>query len=143
MIWNLESHKQKAKDQSAVRVLSNIHSKSIRNAIWSLNETGIVSASFDETCAFTDAETGKEVNRLRHDFILTSVATHLTDENMIICGSKDKVISWDVRTSKPAKVYKSSMGQVQDLLFLNEKEFVSCGDIVRYIPQEYFNGAFF
>ncbi len=133
MIWNFDSFKRNVKNQSCVRVLANIHSKSIRNAIWSRHETEIVSVSFDESCAYTNVETGQEVNRLKHDHILTSVATHLNDENIVICGSKDKVIAWDVRTPKISKLYKSMMGQVQDLIFLNEKEFVSCGDIVRYV----------
>ena len=35
-----------------------IHSKSIRNAVWSLNQTEIVSVGFDHLCALTDIETG-------------------------------------------------------------------------------------
>ena len=114
MIWDLELYKRNSKSQSCIRVLSDIHTKSIRNAIWSLNETSIISVSYDESCAFTDIETGRLVNSLKHDYILTSVTNHLTDENIVLCGSKDKVFSWDVRTSKPAKIYKSAMGLVQD-----------------------------
>ena len=131
MIWNLDSYKRRTDNQFCVKILDNIHSKSIRNAIWSKNETEILSVSFDQSCAYTNAETGKEINRLKHDNILTSLCSHLVDENIVVCGSKDKVIAWDVRTPKIAKIYKSMMGQVQDLLFLNEKEFLSSGDIVR------------
>ena len=131
MIWNFDLYKKKRKNHSYVRSLSNIHSKSIRNAIWSKNETEIISVSFDQSCAYTSVETGLRINRLEHDNILTSVCSHLVDENIVLFGSKDKIIAWDVRTPKAAKIYKSTMGHVQDLLFLNEKEFVSCGDIVR------------
>ena len=131
MIWNLNSFKRK--NNSCVRVISDRHTKAIRNAIWSKNETEIISVSFDESCALSDITTGQEINRLKCDNILTSVATHLDDERIVLCGSKNRIYAWDTRTSKPAKVYKSAMGQVQDMLFLNEKEFVACGDVVRLV----------
>ena len=39
----------------------NIHSKSIRNAIWSNYETEFASISFDQTCSISDAETGRSL----------------------------------------------------------------------------------
>ena len=134
MIWNLDLYKRKYNAQSCIRVLSDIHTKGIRNAVWSKTETSIVSVSFDESCALSDAESGKLINRFNSESVLTSVATHLVDENIVICGSKNKIFAWDTRTAaKPAKIYKSSMGQVQDLLFINEKEFISSGDVVRLV----------
>ena len=58
MIWDL-GRKSKSLNQKCVRSLANIHSKSIRNAIWNNNETEICSVSFDQSCAITDVETGK------------------------------------------------------------------------------------
>lgn len=54
MIWDLSSLSEKKN----VRVLPEVHTKSIRNAIWSNNATEIVSVSYDQTCALTDVETG-------------------------------------------------------------------------------------
>jgi hypothetical protein len=43
------------------KIFKNIHSKSIRNAIWSNYETEIASISFDQTCSISDSETGKSL----------------------------------------------------------------------------------
>jgi hypothetical protein len=50
-IWNL-GYKE------SVRILADVHTKSIRNAIWSDTESEIVSVGFDQSCALTDAESG-------------------------------------------------------------------------------------
>lgn len=115
-----------------MRCLSEIHSRSVRNAIWSNSEAEIVSVSYDQTCALVDVENGKEMARLRHDKHLTAVCNHPKQDNMILIGSKNEILAWDCRTSskKATKVYKSSMNQVQDLVFLDNESFVSSGDIV-------------
>lgn len=53
-IWDLSN----PSSSRSVKSFTEIHTKSIRNAIWSLNQTEIVSVSFDQTCALTDIETG-------------------------------------------------------------------------------------
>ena len=55
---------------------------------------------------------GKNINRFNHDKLLTAVATHSTDEHIVMVGSKDEIIAWDIRENKPSKLYKSSFGQV-------------------------------
>ncbi len=51
-IWNLANRNRQ------VRVLPAVHQKSIRNAVWSINETELVSVSYDQSCALTDVESG-------------------------------------------------------------------------------------
>ena len=60
MIWNLEKFKRnsKAANQDCVKVFSDVHTKGIRNAICSTNETEIISISFDQSCAITNIENG-------------------------------------------------------------------------------------
>jgi WD40 repeat protein len=59
-IWNLANkHSLELKISShELKHFNKVHTKSIRNAVWSLNETEIVSASFDETAALTDIQSG-------------------------------------------------------------------------------------
>lgn len=94
---------------------------------------------------------GKEINRLQYKTILTAVSTHPKDDQILMLGANNEIIAWDVRTNNCSKTYKykTAIGQViklrviknyisflfmfsktQDILFLNENEFVSCGDIV-------------
>jgi WD40 repeat protein len=94
-----------------------IHSKAIRDAIWSNSEAEIVSVSYDESCALTDIETGKEKARLRHNQLLTTICNNLTDENIKLIGSKNEILSWDTRTPNPCKIYKTQMGQVNFRIF--------------------------
>jgi hypothetical protein len=51
-IWNINNSNR------PVQVFDKIHSKSIRNAIWSLQETEIITASFDQSSVILNAETG-------------------------------------------------------------------------------------
>lgn len=51
-IWNINISNR------PVQVFDKIHSKSIRNAIWSLQETEIITASFDQSSVILNAETG-------------------------------------------------------------------------------------
>lgn len=68
-IWDLSN----PKSDRSVKSYEDIHSKSIRNAIWSLNQTEIVSVGFDNLCALTDIETGmtknKQINRFKTSLI--------------------------------------------------------------------------
>ena len=52
-IWNINNSKL------PVLVFDKIHQKSVRNAIWSNQETEILSVSFDQSSAVVNAETGK------------------------------------------------------------------------------------
>ena len=60
MIWNLEKVLKNSKTaiQDSVKVFSDVHTKGIRNAICSTNETEVISISFDQSCAITDIENG-------------------------------------------------------------------------------------
>lgn len=60
MIWNLEKVLKNSKTaiQDCVKVFSDVHTKGIRNAICSTNETEVISISFDQSCAITDIENG-------------------------------------------------------------------------------------
>lgn len=125
-IWNINDYRK------SVLVLDKVHSKSIRNAIWSNQETEIISVSFDQSSVVSNAETGQEINRLKYCSPLSALANHPADENMVIIGAKNEILAWDKRTNKQSRSYKykSFIGQTQDLLFLNENEFISCGDVV-------------
>jgi WD40 repeat protein len=132
-VWNLSNLK-------SLQVLGSVHDKPIRNAIWSNYETEIVSISYDQSCALTDVETGKEVSRFRHSDILTAVSAKPNDEHTILIGSTNCVLNWDTRVNnqtKASKTYAGPVGLVQDILFLKEKEFVTCGDVVNRESAQY------
>ncbi len=76
--------------------------------------------SYDQSCALVNVETGRLLNRLRYSNILTSVSTTI-DENLMLIGAKNEILVWDVRenNNRPAKIYKSQMGQV--ILLINLK----------------------
>ena len=130
-MWNLNTNKM------GVSVLSDVHTKAIRNAIWFNNESEVASVSFDQTCAITDPESGQVTNRLQASSILTAVCDHSTDMNTVLIGAKNLVLSWDTRTNKAANSYKSLMGQVQDIICLNGDEFIVCGDVVSKESAQY------
>ncbi len=77
---------------------------------------------------------------------LSAVCNHPSNENIKLIGSKNEIYAWDTRESatkasngqtKPAKTFKSFMGQIQDLVFLDDERFASSGDIVSKDSAEY------
>jgi hypothetical protein len=100
-------------------MFTDIHSKAIRDAIWSNSEAEIASVSYDESCALTDVESGKEKARLKHNQLLTAICNHMKDENMKLLGSKNEILSWDTRMQTPCKLYRTQMGQVFFLFLLS------------------------
>ena len=67
-----------------VRIMADTHSKAIRNAVWSNNETEIVSVSFDQSAALTSVETGKKPSFEVHVF-LHSVEAQLNIALTVSC----------------------------------------------------------
>ena len=60
IIWNVPMEaNDDSKTQDRVQSFDRIHTKAVRNAIWSPSESAIVSISYDQTCAITDIQTGK------------------------------------------------------------------------------------
>lgn len=130
ILWDL-------KNLSAKRY--NIHSKLIRSIAYSLYENSFFSASFDQTSCLTDLETSKIISQYSHVDILTNVCIHPENENLVTLGSKNEILLWDTRTSKISKKYKakSYIGLIQDVLFINNTQFVSCGDVLSRDSSEY------
>lgn len=130
ILWDL-------KNLSAKRY--NIHSKLIRSISFSLYEKSFLSASFDQTSCLTDLETSQIINHFSHADILTNVCIHPENENLVILGSNNEILLWDTRTSKTNKKYKakSYIGLIQDILFINNTQFVSCGDVLSKDSSEY------
>jgi hypothetical protein len=61
------------------------------------------------------------------------VVNHPSNDSVILIGSKNEIYSWDLReknSNTPAQTYKSSMNQVQDLVFIDDQIFISAGDVV-------------
>lgn len=106
------------------------HTEAVRNAIWSLNGTEIASISYDYSCLLSNAETGDDISKQRINEIPSAIVPHPHNPNIYLIGSKNIIYTWDSRTNNTIKQYKLQMGQVQDLLFINEKEFISSGDVV-------------
>ena len=144
IVWNLvnkrifKSNSFSGKTTN-LRIINDVHTKPIRNAIWTNNDHNIISGiiqlfkkkislslivffkvSYDQSCALVNVETGRLLNRLRYSNILTSVSTTI-DENLMLIGAKNEILVWDVRenNNRPAKIYKSQMGQV--ILLINLK----------------------
>ena len=70
---------------------------------------------------------------------MSAVCNHPINDNIKLIGSKNEVLVWDTRTTcqETIKVFKSYMNQVQDLIFINDSEFVSAGDVVSKDSAEY------
>lgn len=71
------------------------------------------------------------MNRLVHDKDLTALASHPNNSDILIVGSKNEILLWDLRApTQIVKKYSKPIGQVQSLLFVDENEFLSSGDVV-------------
>ncbi len=97
-----------------LRVISDVHTKSVRNAIWSNEENKIISVSYDQSCALTQFDSLRLVSRFTHTNALTAVSNCVQDNNLVLIGSKNECLLWDTRasTKKAAKLFRSNMGQV-------------------------------
>ncbi len=73
----------------------------------------------DNSLIYSRIIKGKEINHLEHTSILTAVANHPNDLNLVLLGAKHEVLAWDIRTNKTSQSYKykSAMGQVFDNIF--------------------------
>lgn len=148
IIWNVSKKRRPTTFKSnSYSLISNsltciygMHSKPIRNAIWSTDETQVISVSYDQSCALVSVDTGRLLNRFKYQTTpnnhLTAVATCPNDPNCVLLGGFNEVLLWDTRTKDnrvASKVYKSQMGQVQDILFLDSDSggggrFATSGD---------------
>ncbi|RNA24559.1 WD repeat-containing 25 [Brachionus plicatilis] len=130
ILWNLKDLSVKKFD---------MHTKLVRSISFSLYETSFFTASFDQTSCLTDLETSQILSKYCHADILTSVCAHPKDEHLALLGSKNEILLWDTRTSKISKKYKakSYLGLIQDILFLDDTQFVSSGDVLSRDSAEY------
>ncbi|XP_068110798.1 WD repeat-containing protein 25 [Hyperolius riggenbachi] len=116
------------------RCLRTIHSHrmAVRDAQWSLCGQKILSGGFDSILHLTDVETGKDLFNAKNDWKIGVVRFHPIDPNLFICGGFSPAIkAWDVRASKVIHVYRASVQQHFDVLFLRDgKEFLSTTDSV-------------
>lgn len=130
ILWNLKNFSANKFD---------IHSKLVKSVSFSLFEDNFLSVSFDQTSCLTNTETGQIINKLCHSDLLTSLCIHPNDENLALIGSKNEILLWDTRTDKISKKYKakSYIGLIQDIIFLNNAQFVTSGDVISRDSSEY------
>ena len=77
------------------------------------------------------------MSKISCDNILTAISSHPLNNDIYLLGSYNCVYAWDTRTSQICKKYESKMNQVQDILFINDSEFVTSGDVVFRESAEY------
>ncbi|KAM5129914.1 WD repeat-containing protein 25 [Mantella aurantiaca] len=108
------------------------HRLAVRDAHWSACGQKILSGGFDSVLHLTDVETGKNLLRAANEWKIGSAKFHPSDPNLFICaGFSPAVKAWDVRMNKVIHVYKASVQQHFDVLFLpGGKEFLSTTDSV-------------
>ncbi|XP_041332299.1 WD repeat-containing protein 25 [Pyrgilauda ruficollis] len=108
------------------------HSCAVRAAQWSSCGRRILSGGFDSMLHLTDVETGKQIFSSKTEFRISALKFHPTESNVFICGGfSPEVKAWDLRTSKVLRVYKASVQQTLDILFLPEgREFLTSTDAV-------------
>ncbi|KAG8126498.1 hypothetical protein E2320_021679, partial [Naja naja] len=68
----------------------------------------------------------------RNEFRISILTFHPLDPNVFLCGGfSPEVKAWDIRSSKVIKVYKATVQQTLDIMFLREgKEFFTSTDAV-------------
>ncbi|XP_077125628.1 WD repeat-containing protein 25 isoform X2 [Ranitomeya variabilis] len=108
------------------------HRAAVRDAQWSLCGRKILTGGFDSFLHLTDVETGKDLFTAKNDCRISAVRFHPCDPNLFLCGGFSPVImAYDVRVDKVIHVYRASVQQHFDILFLPDgKEFLSTTDCV-------------
>ncbi|RVE57339.1 hypothetical protein OJAV_G00215100 [Oryzias javanicus] len=108
------------------------HSGAVRDACWTPCGQQLLTASFDNTAAITDVETGQQTVKLDNQFKVMCVALHPSNPNVVLCGGYSSAVkAWDSRSCKVVKVYKAGIQQTLDILFLKGGEdFITSSDCV-------------
>ncbi|XP_050404910.1 WD repeat-containing protein 25 isoform X1 [Patella vulgata] len=127
-VWNVWSS-----FDSCVQTLT-VHDKAVKDAAWDSSGQKILSCGYDRSCVLTCVQTGSVIKRLDHDGYVFCCKYHPCNPNLIITGSTNRILSWDLRIpDNPVSqfTYKDKLGQIQDLLFSHNGETVfSCSDVV-------------
>ncbi|XP_078796720.1 WD repeat-containing protein 25 isoform X2 [Oryzias latipes] len=108
------------------------HSGAVRDACWTPCGQQLLTASFDNTAAITDVETGQQTVKLNNEFKVMCVALHPSNPSVVLCGGYSSAVkAWDSRSCKVMKVYKAGVQQTLDILFLRGGEdFITSSDCV-------------
>ncbi|ESP02854.1 hypothetical protein LOTGIDRAFT_64760, partial [Lottia gigantea] len=127
-IWNAWSSLE-----SCVRII-NCHDKAVKDCVWDPTGEKILSCCYDRSSALVCVRTGKIINRLVHEGYVSCCKYHPLDTNIIITGSTNKLVLWDLRTPNKSTSkfhYKEKIGQIQDVMFdQNGRTIFTCSDVV-------------
>ncbi|XP_013912522.1 PREDICTED: WD repeat-containing protein 25 isoform X1 [Thamnophis sirtalis] len=109
-----------------------IHTGAVRAIQWSPCGKTALSGGFDFMLHLTDIETGTQLFSSKNEFRISTLTFHPLDPNVFLCGGfSPEVKAWDIRSSKVIKVYKATVQQTLDIMFLHEgKEFFTSTDAV-------------
>ncbi|XP_064623335.1 uncharacterized protein LOC135485354 isoform X2 [Lineus longissimus] len=130
-IWNLFSSERPEEELQTLKH----HTKGVRDIVWSHSAKEILSCGYDRKVFFSDVEKGISIRCYDHDDFVTCLAVHPVEPHIFVSGTRNAILCWDMRTNvqQPVKEfrYKDDIGQVQDVLFINNgAELISTGDIV-------------
>ncbi|XP_068959793.1 WD repeat-containing protein 25-like isoform X1 [Petaurus breviceps papuanus] len=108
------------------------HRGAVRAVQWSSCGRQILSGGFDSELHMTDVETGTQLFSCKNKFRISTVKFNPNQPNIFLCGgSSPEIKAWDTRSFKVIRVYKASVQQTLDILFLRDgKEFLSSTDSV-------------
>ncbi|XP_072486329.1 WD repeat-containing protein 25 [Notamacropus eugenii] len=108
------------------------HSGAVRAVQWSSCGRQILSGGFDSELHVTDVETGTQLFSCKNEFRISAVKFNPNEPNIFLCGGfSPEIKAWDTRSCKVIKVYKASVQQTLDILFLRDgSEFLSSTDSV-------------
>ncbi|XP_018427533.1 PREDICTED: WD repeat-containing protein 25 [Nanorana parkeri] len=103
------------------------HRVAVRDAHWSACGQKILTGGFDSLLHLTDVETGKNLFNANNEWKIGTVRFHPSDPNLFICGGFSPAVkAWDIRMNTVIHVYKASVQQHFDVLFLpGGNEFLS------------------
>ncbi|XP_043839550.1 WD repeat-containing protein 25 [Dromiciops gliroides] len=108
------------------------HSSAVRAVQWSTCGRQILSGGFDSELHVTDVETGMQLFSCKNEFRISTVKFNPNEPHIFLCGGfSPEIKAWDTRSCKVIKVYKASVQQTLDILFLRDgNEFLSSTDSV-------------
>jgi WD40 repeat protein len=125
---------QRTSDWSSVVKVIEGHAAEVHSAVYSPDETRIVSGSNDSTVRVWDAHTGKQLEVLKgHEYQVMSVSFSPNGAHIVSGSSDETVRLWDAHTGKQLAVLKGHTFWVQSAAFLPDGAHIVSGSLDRTV----------
>ncbi len=126
--------KQKAGTEFGVEKISafRAHQQTVRAVEYSPDGKRLLTASIDGSIAMWDAETFREIYRLRVDGEVND-ATFSPDGTLIAAGSGQTISVWDVETGKILKQFSGLTDEIWSIDFSPDGSQIACSGVPRSV----------